>query len=298
MADSESFYDLIKRPIISLCESEPSVVIEVPRVIFGLRDRCQIGGSSYFAPHPGLCVDDDMTRDIDTAFCYKIKAPDGFRDQWRAEPSMACICEDMLDILLADERVTARQAFDIVMDGHGIFLENLKPVEYAHDSVYTNIRYDFRRMCIRLVHDFMENHRRGLLLDTLIKSGIDVAVIPSPRFHEYLQILKRSKLVLSANAALEYPLPGMMSCAMASGAVAACDGNAFIDEVFTDADCIPYSHNDYGMLADKMKEILANPSRLAEVSENGKRIIKTGYTTAHAVEKLVLAIDYSLLLHH
>jgi len=104
-------------------------------------------------------------------------------------------------------------------------------------------------------------------------------------------------MIFCANAPLEYSLPFQMSCGMASGAVVATDGNAFIDKAFTDNDYIPYRHSDYGALAERAREILLNPSRLAEISENGRRIIETDYSLGRAVEEFALVADYSLLLH-
>jgi len=296
--DGKNFFNLIRRPIITLCDGDPPVIAAAPQVIFGLRNKFKTSGSCYFAPHPGLCIDgEDMKRDIDAAFCYELKNPDSFREQWHADSGMAQICEDVLDILLTEERVTARQAFDTTMEGHGIYLENWKPVEHAFSPIYARSSWDFKTECIRLVDGFMENRRRSLLFDTLTKSGINVTSISSPSFDEYLQILRRSKIVLSAGATLEYSLPWHMSCGIASGAVAAADGNAFIDEAFADDDYIPYSHNSYEMLADRIKEMIHSPSRLASASESGRQVIEANYTPAHAVEKLILAADYSKLLH-
>lgn len=297
-AKGQGFFELTGLPIVSFCESEPEVVSNRSRVIFALRDRQKISGNYYFAPHPGLCIDNrNRERDIEVAFCYDMINPAYFRERWRSDFFMAQICEDMLDILNAENRVTARQAFDRVMERNGIYLEHWTPAVWAPDCIHAHTHQNFRSVCIGLVNGFMKNRRRDMLLHALTRSGVCITAIPSLGVNEYLRLFQRSKIILSADSALEYSLPWQMSCGMASGAAVADEGNEFVDEVFTHNDYIPYSHSDYGTLAERIKETLADPSRLAEISENGRRVIEANYTLAHAVEKLVLAADYSFLLH-
>jgi hypothetical protein len=203
--------------------------------------------------------------------------------QWDRFPEhVRTVFSTAADAVVSQEWLPALDAIDLVLVSHGLDPDDTN----LSDDVKQELR--ILREAALFVDDLVRGHRRMQLVEKAAKSGLPLTVIgegygtelqrfpnvdcrgPVP-FEEALQLMRRSRLVLNANANFGEGSHERVLSALIAGACAATDTSTFYTSEFQDGrDILLFRWTELERGIARINELARDPGALFEIAMAGR----------------------------
>jgi len=304
VTNNKSLFTVTGRPLITVLEDiaaqYPKMVsnTDTENVIFLIYDRNDGNYINRYIPEMrhfyflgwwGICLEENFPnireRSFDITFCgHVVPETDSFFNfagQMRNGVSLQKFFNDVVDILLYNDSLTAAEAVERVAEHYNIQL--IENVSIFHEIV-------FRAMI------FVRDKRRTILLRSLAQCGFNVDYFGYKheydaigenklRYHEEinmkdnLALMSRSKIVLNNNSLTRAAVNTRQLSAMMAKAVVLTDSNELNDEYFAaGTDFAMFKNSELELIPDIAYDLLSAPDRMQDIADSGRRKAMNGFS--------------------